>query len=1060
MPGSIFWSPHQTSAFDVDRILRTTLTISSCSVVTLTHTIEPHLDRLDMRSLITTAALAGFATVQAVSIPRMQPDQGVPRTSSSPSSFKNPVGYGPKWRYWFQDAAVTEESLLADVRGMAAVYSSGLEVILFASYGQEPTQDPTIYGYGSDAARRMFDILTIEAARNDLTVDFALGPNQGSGVPVESPDQEGFNTELVFTTLLLQANQSVENVALPSFRAPGAIATFAGSSVPYNVTTARMVAALLADAPDEYNVTAGNIVLDRNLTTDVFDSIDQVDRTVTVSTAPVDRLLFVFYSRRNGYPEAKAGFNGTIPGQPGSYGSWVVDHFSPAGAQRSWDFNTGYLVKRAPAELAQAGALAWEDSPEFRATVFWTEAFPERFKEKFGYDVALALPAVYTGPQSFNGANLPEVTLAYADNATNARFKHDYSSLLSDLYIDYIREQNRLTQQNGLTYSAQPSSGQAVDVLGAAAHVGVPECESLAGVTVKDGRAFVGGPHMNSKKIVSNEMGARPKKAFEYTMPELLFDAHLQFAGGSNLLVLHGYSNSGEYPDTTWPGVVYFSWQYGELHNINQPAWSHYPDVMKYLARSQYILQMGETEQVDLAIYRDGLGLTNVSDVGEKLAERGYSYDFISPLNLVLDKAIMSHQGRLAGPGYQAVLLDHEVTIRVEAAEALAGLCEEGLAVVAAGPVPRDIPGYEVGTAKKDSVNAAFSRLRACSTFAAVDSIEDAVKALAGMNRKPYVMVQGAAPNRIRHVHRTEGSRDYVWLWNTANTTTTFNLSIESNGTGAPFIMDLWSGTMRPSPSWSRSASSVILTELRLGPNSAIILGMSSEADFFGVAASLMSVTSPESTDSGWIAENLAGDTVLRSSSNATYQVYVDGKAKPISVVVEESPLRLDQWTLNVTAFSRPTDLSRVASVADSLAPIAIGGLQSWSQISSLVNISGLGTYSTEFELSNAPVGARLDLGPIQHTVKAWLNGEEVGSINPEDASIDIRPTAGRNQLIVQIGTTLLNSINSYNASELAFLGATRGQLYGLFQAPLPDNQVYGLVGPVTLTPYGETIIM
>lgn len=83
----------------------------------------------------------------------------------------NPVGYGPKWRYWFQDAAVTEESLRADVRGMAAVYSSGLEVILFASYGQEPTQDPTIYGYGSDAARRVFDILTIEAARKPLRID-------------------------------------------------------------------------------------------------------------------------------------------------------------------------------------------------------------------------------------------------------------------------------------------------------------------------------------------------------------------------------------------------------------------------------------------------------------------------------------------------------------------------------------------------------------------------------------------------------------------------------------------------------------------------------------------------------------------------------------------------------------------------------------------------------------------------------------------------------------------------------------------------------------------------
>ena len=497
MPGSIFWSPHLTSAFHVDRILCTTLTISFRSIVAHIQTIEPHLDRLGMWSLITTAVLAGFATVQAVLIPRMQTDQGVPRTSSSPSSFMNSVGYGPKWLYWCQDAAVTEESLRADVRGMAAVYSSGLEVLLFASYGQEPTQDPTVYGYGSDAARRVFDILTIEAARNDLTVDFALGPNQGSGIPVENPDQEGFNTELVFTTLLLKANQSVENVSLPAFPAPGSIATFAGLAVPYNVTTARMVAALLSDAPDEFNVTAGNIVLDRNSTAEVFDSVDQVDRTVTVPSSPVDRLLSVFYSRRNGYPEAKAGFNGTIPGQPGSYGSWVVDHFSPAGAQRSWEFNTEYLVERASVELAQAGAFAWEDSPEYRATVFWTEAFPERFKVKFGYDVALALPAVYTGPKSFDGANLPKVTLAYADNAINARYTHYYSSLLSDLYINYIQEQNRLTEQNGLTYSAQPSSGQAVDVLGAAAHDGVPECESLAGVTVKDGRAFVGGPHMN-----------------------------------------------------------------------------------------------------------------------------------------------------------------------------------------------------------------------------------------------------------------------------------------------------------------------------------------------------------------------------------------------------------------------------------------------------------------------------------------------------------------------------------------------------------------------------------
>jgi hypothetical protein len=42
------------------------------------------------------------------------------------------------------------------------------------------------------------------------------------------------------------------------------------------------------------------------------------------------------------------------------------------------------------------GSYMWEDSMEFFAQLFWTDALPQRFTERHGYEINKTLPALHT----------------------------------------------------------------------------------------------------------------------------------------------------------------------------------------------------------------------------------------------------------------------------------------------------------------------------------------------------------------------------------------------------------------------------------------------------------------------------------------------------------------------------------------------------------------------------------------------------------------------------------------------------------------------------------------
>ena len=118
-----------------------------------------------------------------------------------------------------------------------------------------------------------------------------------------------------------------------------------------------------------------------------------------------------------------------------------------------------------------------------------------------------------------------------------------------------------------------------------------------------------------------------------------------------------------------------------------------------------------------------------------------------------------------------------------------------------------------------------------------------------------------------------------------------------------------------------------------------------------------------------------------------------------------------------------------------------LNGLKPWPEIPALQNASGLGTYTTTFELPatwTAAQGATLRLGDVFDTFTVTVNDRTI-PIDQISAEGDIGSSlrAGKNTITVRVATTLNNRLARIDDDV-----ANRGLV-----------QPCGLVGPVRLTP-------
>ncbi|KAJ6606626.1 hypothetical protein DFH09DRAFT_14843 [Mycena vulgaris] len=971
---------------------------------------------------------------------------------------------GVKWRYWIEDASASPDILRSDVSEMARVGSSGFELLSYQSYGGESPnegnvlRDPTDFAFGSELFVSVTSVLVQAAIDNNLTIDFSMGPDQGAGVPVfpTDVDMEGLNTELVFGATFIAAGQTFDG-PLPSPTIFPMVSALDNQVDSANITTMRLVSAVVAELVPGANPSASRVSLDWNT---VQDLTSQVDNSSAISfTAPnSSSVLLAYYSRRNGFPEARRGFEGSFLDKPGSWGSWVVDHFSPTGANVSISFiEQNILAKNNIAAMTAqpgVGSYMWEDSMEFFAQLFWTEALPQRFTERHGYEINKTLPVMHTLSARGPTANQ---TFDFGSTVDWAKFLEDYQDTLTSLYVDYMSTFRDWSHTIGFQFSNQPGYNFHLDVAASAAIPDAPEIESLGVPTIDEARQLTGGVHLGNHTIFSSETGANVGETYAIRMAELLLDAKTQYAGGVNLALLHGFPYSGAYPNTTWPGLVTFGYDFADMHGPRMPAWEFYKEYLDFLKQTQYVLQSG-TPKVDIAIYRKDYDITGSPPFqGNSLVDAGYTYEYVSPENLKLPGVSVSN-GRLApgGPAYKAFILNRGPNITVDASQRLLEYAQAGLTIIISGAVPHDIPGFDASGTQQAQVQALMQQLLNQTSVVVVDDETQVPDALVSLGVLPAASF--GSSSAIYSIRRDVPDASYFYLFNSGNITQNFTLTLRPDIAGTPFFLDAWTAEVSPVALWTNASGAISIPSVSLAPTQTALFAVSNAATFENVAVPsthLVALDSPASA-----VTDADGNIEVQSTSEGVFAYTLSsGETGSVNVTLEgETTRTLDGWQLTIVAWEPPQDLSTIKSVFVTQPTFNLSqGLVPWNALEGQANTSGVGTYNATFEWShdqNGTVGVKLDFGTVFHTIKAFLNDVQIPTADPSFAVIDISQfvLTGTNALRVETASTLLNAVNAVPAVEsLGFLRTQTGRI--------PANQAYGLVEPVRLIPYGRSTI-
>jgi hypothetical protein len=160
----------------------------------------------------------------------------------------------------------------------------------------------------------------------------------------------------------------------------------------------------------------------------------------------------------------------------------------------------------------------------------------------------------------------------------------------------------------------------------------------------------------------------------------------------------------------------------------------------------------------------------------------------------------------------------------------------------------------------------------------------------------------------------------------------------------------------------------------------------------------------------------------------------------------------LTNWSLTVEHSDAPTDVSNASPIATKYNTThQLGALASWTNISVLANVSGLGYYSTNFDwdTSKSTADAAYVIFPrILHALRLYVNGQRTYP------KIDIAPylQSGPNEILAVVPTTMWNYLRSI--LDQIVMSGYPPLIAATSPGPLPGLVDNGLVGTVYVVPY------
>lgn len=816
--------------------------------------------------------------------------------------------------------------------------------------------------------------------------------------------------------------------------------------------------------------------------------------------------VFSYWQRYTNQRACRGGLNATtIIGN----GSWTVDHFSTAGAAKVTDFWDQQILSDAEtAELVadvakycmitffisllffhllisstskipiycetNPACTAWEDSMEILAALYWTPDFLSRFEQEIGYSLVKYLPLLYNPKNTWNGGILayPEL-YQYGEYTADNTSVHDldYRTVLTSGYQDYIDHFEEWSHSRGVEYSNQPAYNLPLEMLRNIPSVDAPEGESLGFEdSVTSYRQLSGPAHISGRNVVSSEMGAVSGPAFNLTIPQFLYHGKVGFAGGITQHVLHGAPYSGNYPNTTWPGYTTFYYLYSEMWTPNLPTYGsgHLKDTLDYFGRNQWVLQRG-VPKMDLAVYyyaapwapggEDAFGGAN------GLGALGYTYDYLSPQNLLLPQATVQ-DGVLAadGPSYKALVFSGQDIITSEAARAVLGFAQAGLPIIVVGDASA-LPSQTYPSTDVDQLANITAQIAQSSAVHFVASIEEISGTLSELSITPRAGLN-CTSNPVYPLVRSDADSgiEYVFLYNDQYISADCTVSFTSSGSNAtPFVYNAFAGTQEELVEYTADGS-VYTLPVNLAANETTILVFKSGS---GTNSTSKPFVTSSSQNVASVKRSNSSDTFVLatiSSSGSASLTFDSGKTATFDVSLPAT-LDLPTWDIEIEDWHAPEDRFDVeAGTSITLHNFTDQALVPWTQLGAgFESVSGVGRYTTRFTVPSLPsrnsssgapssrIGALLSLGPVVNTIRASIDGLQLAPIDPARPVVDVSDYVAEGQeheLVVEVTTTLFNRIKS-DADQVQVWGQVASAQQSKYASQGPYE--YGLLGPVTL---------
>lgn len=973
-------------------------------------------------ALLAGAATTGAAPPAGAETPRPDPRHSTPAASGSKASFANPaLADRPLYRFWNSGGMMTAESIAAQVAQMKAIGAGGFEANQLAGIpglSSMPGYDAATHAFGTPEWTRAWTQLFQAGTAAGLEVSQIYTPGWSAGIQGISPDAKGTAKEITFGSATLDGGATF-NGALPTAPLPTGV-------------TKRVLQGVVA-----YRCTAN--CADGATETPVLDAASAVNLTRAVSgdtvtwTAPAgtDRYLLVA-SWMNGTGQ-------TIDLAATPTPSFMVDHFSSAGASAItsyWERNV--LTPQLRAAFRKSGGSLFFDSLELnhqdKQIRHWTDDFLSQFQKRRGYSLVPYLAAVATSTPQFDFAG-----------GVGGRVRQDYTQTLSELFVaHHIEPLKAWAHRYGLMMRGQAYSSWGptpLDYTDAATALDIPEQEAnnrstatnpLFGTAGSDTwRQVVSANAMAGRSIVSWEAGTFGRED-GLARQSLVAKLNSQFSLGVNKVIYHGWADQSPGTATTWPGYYPFRNYVGDVYGPQTPFSVDDTTINDYVGRVQRVLRRG-TLASDVAVFWDRAGDAQFDDT--TLADAGYSYGFVNN-TLVTKASSRVRNDRVTRLGYRAIVVDalgDGANLDLATAKRLLGWARQGLPIVVVGDPSDQVNGYHPG---QDAAMArTIERLLAARSVVTVSSRTKALGALRSLGVNPDASYDSEP---LRTLHRTTKDSDYYFLFNSSTERTSTTVTLK--GRGVPYRYNAWTGAVTPIAEYSRTRSGVrVPVDLATGQGELIALTRgNADTPRTRCTPSALSTTADE------LVVGSGSSLLMRDAKAGRYSTRLaDGRRVISTIDTVAAPVTPQSWTLNVTSWHAGASPSETAKTALDEIMLTTGSdktLPSWQKIDGLANSSGTAVYSTKLDVGPAwtgGTGAYLDLGQVLGTAQVSVNGRQLPALDQVGTGrIDLGGylNAGSNTIEVRIATPVNN-------------------------AGFGTKDAYGLVGPVTLTPYGQASI-